>query len=58
MNTRKIFSHNLWLNQHLEAINTITRWSNVNPVIIVENLARKYSARQDRFTKRNLSRVA
>jgi hypothetical protein len=58
MNNRQIFNHNPWLDRHLEAINTITRWSDVSPVVIVENLARKYSARQDRFTKQNLRRVA
>lgn len=58
MNSGQIFNQNPWLNRHLEAINTITHWSDVNPVVIFDNLTRKYLARQDRFAKRKLSRAA
>jgi hypothetical protein len=58
MNNRQIFNQNPWLNRHLEAINTITHWSDVNPVVIFENLTRKYSTRQERFAKQNLRRAA
>lgn len=46
MKLKRLFNQNPWLTRHSTAIDTVTRWNNMSPIEVAENLTRKCSTQR------------